>query len=108
MNIIKFEEFQKLEIVVAKIIKIEQIQGADKLYKLTLNAGAKKKIVLAGIKEFYKPKDLKNKLVIYLSNLEPKIIRGIKSEGMILAADYQNKAILIMPHKSVKPGTKIR
>ncbi len=108
MNKISFADFQKLELIVAQIKKVEEIKNADRLYKLTLDIGDNTmRIVIAGIKKQYKPDNLKGKLIVYCANLEPRVIRGIKSEGMILAANEDDKPVLIVPHKSVKIGTKI-
>lgn len=109
MSIISFNDFQKLELIVAQIKKIEEIQNLDRLYKLILDVGnGARRTVIAGIRKWYKAEDLEGKQVVYCANLEPRIIRGIKSEGMILAADENDKPILISPRKKVKPGTKIR
>ncbi|MFC1649441.1 methionine--tRNA ligase subunit beta [Patescibacteria group bacterium] len=103
-----FEDFQKLDIRMAKITKVEEIEDADKLYKITLDVGELgKRTVAAGIKQWYSPEDLVGKLVPYLSNLEPKTLRGIESQGMILAAD-DNGAVLLHPTKDVKPGAVVR
>lgn len=106
-NQITFEEFQKLDIRIAKIVKVKEIEGADKLLKLTLDVGELgERIIAAGIKKWYEPKHLKGKLIVYLSNLEPKVLRGIESQGMLLAAG-EDEAVLIFPDKKVSPGTKI-
>lgn len=108
MNIISFEDFKKLDLIVAQIIKIEEIKNADRLYKLTLDIGnGARRIVVAGIKEWYKPDDLKGRQIVYCANLEPRTIRGIKSEGMILAACKDGKAVIITPCEKVKAGSKI-
>lgn len=108
MDTITYEDFQKLDIRVAKIIKVEEIEGADKLFKLTLDAGELgERTIAAGVKEWYKAKDLKGKLIVYLSNLEPRLLRGVESYGMLLAAGGQ-EAVLLTPEKGVTPGTKIR
>lgn len=105
---VTFEEFQKLDIRVAKIIKAEEIEVADHLLKLTLDAGELgERTIVAGIKKWYKQKDLEGKLILYLSNLEPRIIRGIESQGMLLAAG-DNEPVLLVPEKVIMPGSKIR
>lgn len=108
-NSITFEDFQKLDIRIAKIIKVEEIEGADKLYKLTLDVGdLGERVIVAGIKNWYKPEDLVDRLIVYLANLEPRILKGVKSQGMLLAADCDNEPVLIYPEKDVDPGTKLR
>jgi len=106
--IITFNDFLKLDIRIAKIINAEEVENADKLLKITLDVGELgKKVVAAGIKEWYQPKDLIGKLVVYLANLEPKIFRGIESQGMILAAG-EKEAILLCPDRNVQPGELIK
>lgn len=106
---ISFEDFQKLDIRIAKIITCEVVENADKLYKLTLDAGELgEKIVVSGIRDWYIPEELIGKKIVYLSNLEPKVIRGVESQGMILAAeDDKGNCVLLVPKKSIDSGTKI-
>ncbi len=108
MDKISFSDWQKLEIEVGKILKVEEIEGADKLLKLEVDTGEKRTLV-AGIKQHYNKEQLKGKKCIVLCNLEPKTMKGIKSEGMILAAGSRetNTCVLIVPEADVKPGTKI-
>lgn len=104
---INFDDFQKLEIKVGTILEAEKIEGADKLLKLTIDLGKEKRIVVAGIAESYRPKLIIGKQVLILTNLEPRTIRGIESNGMILAAVIDEKAVLLKPIKKVPNGTKI-
>jgi methionine--tRNA ligase beta chain len=110
MNTIKFEDFTKLDIRVGTIKKVEEIEGADKLYKLEVEVGKDKKILVAGIKQFYKKEELKDKQVVVIINLKPRKMRGVESEGMILAAvsDDHSKVILISPDKKIDSGSKIQ
>ena len=106
---ITFEDFQKLDIRIAKVLTCEVVENADKLYKLTLDAGELgERTVVSGIREWYEPEDLIDKKIVYLSNLEPKVIRGVESQGIILAAeDEKGNCVLLIPKKSIDPGTKI-
>ncbi len=108
-EIIKFEEWQKLDLRVGKILKVEDIENADKLYKLTIDIGSEKRTVCAGIKEYYKKDELKGKKCILFVNLQPRVMRGIESQGMILAAvnEDESKVILIQPKLEAKEGAKI-
>jgi methionyl-tRNA synthetase len=109
MSDIKFDEWQKIDLRAAKILKAEDIEGADKLYKLEVDLGAEKRTVVAGLKQYYKPADLKNKKCVVFCNLEPRTMKGIKSEGMILAAvnaDH-SKVVLIAPEKDIDLGSRI-
>lgn len=113
MDIIQFEDFIKLDIRIARIIKVEEVEGADKLLKLTLDVGDPEdgglgeRVIASGIKEWYTSDNLIGKLIPYLANLEPREIRGVLSQGMLLAAGGDT-AILLHPDKEVSPGTKIR
>lgn len=105
---ITYDEFAKLEIKVATVLTAERIEGADRLLKLTLDIGTEQRTVAAGIAQHYKPEKLVGKQVIYLSNLEPKMLRGVQSQGMVLAADSEGKPILLKPEKKVPKGCKVR
>lgn len=108
MNI-SFEEFKKIELLVGKIKNVEEVEGLDKLYKLEIDLGGRKpRTILAGVKEFLQPYELLGKNVIVVANLEPKEVRGISSDGMLLAAEVDGRPILIVPEEKVKPGTIVR
>lgn len=105
---VPFSEFQKLELKIGKIENVEEVEGLDKLYKLTVDLGEpKKRMMLAGIKETHQPYELLGKLIVVVANLEPREIKGIRSEGMLLAAVSGDKPILLIPEEEVKQGTKI-
>lgn len=106
---VSFDDWKKLELKVGKIEKAEDIEGADKLYKLTINIGKEKRIVCAGIKKYYKKEELKGKLCVLFVNLEPRVMRGIESQGMILAAvnSDESKVLLISPDKDIEVGSRV-
>lgn len=108
-NIVQFSDWQKLELRVGEIEEVEDISGADKLYKLTVNIGKENRTICAGIKKFYSKEELKGKQIIVIANLAPRMMRGIESKGMLLAAgsDEENTCVLISPDSGVKPGTRI-
>jgi len=110
MTAIDFKDWEKIDLRVGKIEKIEDIEGADKLYKLTVNIGKESKTVCAGLKKYYSKDQLKNKTCILFVNLKPKPMKGTISEGMILAAtsEDESKVILIQPEKDIEIGSKIR
>ncbi|OGJ12498.1 methionine--tRNA ligase subunit beta [Candidatus Pacearchaeota archaeon RBG_19FT_COMBO_34_9] len=109
-GIINFSDWEKLDLRVGKITEVEEIENADKLYKLTVDIGNEKRIVCAGIKEHYTKKELKGKKIILFANLAPRKMKGIESQGMILAAVNQDesKVILISPESDIEIGSKIR
>lgn len=105
---ISYDEWQKLQIEVGKILSAEIVEGADKLYKLEIDFGPKgKTTIVAGVKEFFKPEELIGQQVPILRNLEPRNIKGIESKGMMLAADDEGAAVLLCPHKEVNDGSPI-
>ncbi len=109
-DMIKYDDFAKLDLRVGTINKIEDIEGADKLYKLEVDIGNKeKKTILAGIKQHYKKEELKDRQIIVICNLEPRKMKGIESQGMLLAAvsEDHSKVILLTPEKKIDSGSKI-
>jgi len=110
MEHVKFSDWQKLDFRVAKILKVEDIDGADKLYKLLLDLGKEKRTLVAGIKQYYKKEQLKNKSCIVFTNLEPRTIKGIESQGMLLAAvdEDESKVFLLQPDGKIKEGSRVR
>jgi len=105
---ISFEEFQKIELRVAKIIKAERIEGSEKLLKLEVDLGKEKRHLVAGIAKIYSPEDLLSKEIVIVANLEPKKLMGIESQGMLLAANFAGEPVLLVPEKEVPPGTAIK
>ena len=107
---ISFPDFEKLDLRVAEIKKAEEIEGADKLWKLTLDVDELgKRIICAGIKNYYSKEELKGKKIIIVANLEPRKMKGILSEGMLLAASTEsNENInLLTIDKNIENGSKI-
>ncbi|MCS7093698.1 MAG: methionine--tRNA ligase subunit beta [Candidatus Aenigmarchaeota archaeon] len=105
---VSYNDFSKIEMRVGRIVKVEEIEGSQKLYKLTVDFGNEKKIAVSGIKQYYKPEDLLEKKFIFVTNLERRKIMGVESECMILAVEDGDKVVLIQPEKNVKEGSKIR
>ena len=104
---VSFEDFKKLDIRIGRILKVEKVEGADKLLKLDVDLGEEKRTIVAGIAESYGAEELLGKEVPIIANLEPRMIRGIESRGMILAAVENGKPIILNPEKEVEPGTKV-
>lgn len=109
-EIIPFEEWQKLDLRIAKIIDVNQHPNADKLYLLDVDLGNEKRQLVAGLKQNYMPEELKGKLCIVFTNLKPATIRGVKSEGMILAAvnSDKSKVVILQPEKEIELGSRIQ
>jgi len=107
---LEFDDWEKLDLRVAEIKDAEDIEGADKLYKLTLNVGELgDRIICAGIKEKYSKEDLIGKKIILFANLKPRKMRGIESQGMLLAASTEDhkKVVLISPESDIEPGSLV-
>jgi len=105
---ISFDEFKKLSIKVAKIKEVRDHPNADKLYVIKLGIGGEEREVVAGIKKAYKPEELEGKLVVVLDNMEPATIRGVESNGMILAASDNEKMAVICPDKDISSGATVK
>ena len=106
---VSFDEFKKLDLSVGRVVNVEEVEGLDNLYKLTIELGSsRQRVILAGLKKTHQPYEILGKLVVVLANLEHREIKGVKSEGMLLAADSAGKPVLITPEEEVDPGCKVR
>ena len=108
-NIIDINQFSSIDLRVAKIIKAEDVDGADKLIQLTLDVGEYgTRTVFAGIKSSYKPEDLDNRMVVLVNNLAPRQMKFGLSEGMVLASSNDDGIYLVSPDDGAEPGMKVR
>ena len=106
---INFDDFAKIDLRIAKIIKAEHVEGADKLLQLTLDIGGENRNVFAGIKSAYHPEDLEGKLTVIVANLAPRKMRFGLSEGMVLAAGPGGKDLFILnPDEGAQPGMRVK
>lgn len=108
MEKINYDEFSRISLKTAKIMGAEKVEGTAKLVKLEIDLGEEKRVIVAGIGETYKAEELKNKNIVVLTNLEPKTLRGVESNGMLLAASHEGKPVLLTVEKDVPAGTEIR
>ena len=108
-ELVSYDDFKKLDIRVALIENVEKVPKADKLYKLSIALGDEKRTLVAGLAEHYKVDELKGKKVVILANLEPRKLRGILSEGMLLAASVSegDKVSILILDKDLPSGSKI-
>jgi len=106
---ITFKDWQKIDLKVAEILKAEDIEGADKLYKLKIDLGTETRTLVAGLKPYYTKDELESKRCIIFANLEPRTIKGIESKGMILAAvnDDKSEVKLLSANGSIELGCKV-
>jgi len=105
---IAIDDFAKIDLRVAKVVACERVPKSDKLLKLTLDVGAEPRTVVSGIAAAYQPEQMVGRTVIYLANLKPAKIRGVLSQGMILAAGDAEVLGLSALDRDVPPGTRIR
>lgn len=107
-NSIEYADFAKLDIRVATVLHAQIVDGADRLMCLTLDAGELgERTVVSGIREWYSAESLIGKQVVYLANLEARKLRGIVSQGMLLAAGDE-RAVLLQPEEKLSPGSSVR
>lgn len=105
---ITIDDFVKLEFKVGTVLEAFDIEGSERLLKLIVNIGEENpRQILSGIKQWYMPEDLVNKQFVFITNLEPRTMMGLESEGMILAADGE-KPVPLIPSEKVPNGSKIR
>lgn len=111
-DMIKYDDFAKLDLRVGTIKSAEDLAGADKLWKLTVDLGKEigDRTILAGIKKWYPKKELVGKQIIVIVNLEPRKMKGSESQGMLLAAANtdETKVILLSPEKGIENGSKVK
>lgn len=101
------EDFKKLELKVAKILEVKEHPDADKLYCLKIDLGEEQRQLVAGIRPSYSVEELIGKQVVVAANLEPAVIRGEESEGMLLAASDENGTAILSPEKEVALGSRV-
>jgi methionyl-tRNA synthetase len=101
-----FQQFAALNLKVGKVVDVQQHPNADKLYLMKVDIGSPITMV-SGLKDHYTPEQLKAKTLIIVTNLEPATIRGVKSEGMLLAAEAEGKLALLTPEQDLPAGTQI-
>ncbi len=106
---ITIDDFNKLDLRVARIVRAEQVEGADKLLKLTLDLGDGTRTVLAGIKSAYAPEKLEGRLTVVVANLAPRKMKFGVSDGMVLAASGEGPGIfLVAPDSGAQPGMRVK
>lgn len=113
LNVVKgdiaYDDFDKIDLRVGKVLSAEHVPKADKLLKLTVDLGFEQRTILSGIAEYYKPEELVGKLVTVVANLAPRKIRGIESQGMLLMAGNDfGKLYSVGPEKDIEPGSVVK
>ncbi len=104
---ISLDDFKKVELRTAKVLDAEEIPGADRIWKLSIDLGTEKKQIVAGVKVFYTKEALVGRSIIVLNNLAPSVIRGVESQGMLLAAKDGTTLTILTVDKDVPPGSLV-
>lgn len=105
---LSWDEFSKVELVVAEIKEVKEHPNADRLYLLTVDLGTEERQLVAGIRAAYDKEDLLGKKVVVVANLQPAVIRGEESRGMILAASDGDRLAIVTPEKEVRAGARVK
>ena len=106
---IQFEDFAKLDIRIGTVKSVERVPDADKLLKFSFDIGEETRQIMAGMATFFDNLDeLIGKQMPILLNIEPRTFRGYESQGMIVAADFENRPVFLLPEKFVPSGTKVK
>ncbi len=104
---ISLDDFKKVELRTAKVLDAEEIPGADRIWKLTIDVGTEKKQIVAGVKAFYTKDALVGRSIVVVNNLAPSVIRGVESQGMLLAAKDGTTLSILTVDKDVPPGSPV-
>jgi methionine--tRNA ligase beta chain len=104
---INYEDFKKVQVRIGLIVEAERVEGTDKLLKLQVDFGDEKRQIVSGIAQFYTPEKLIGKQFPFVVNLEPRTIRGVESNGMILAISNGEKIVLLKPQRKVPAGSNV-
>lgn len=108
MDIITFDDFKRMDLRVGEIKNAERVEGTEKLVKMMVDIGSETRQMIAGIADKYAPEELVGRKIIVIANLKPAVIRGIESQGMLLAAEVGGKAILPVFTEDIPAGAKVR
>jgi methionine--tRNA ligase beta chain len=104
---ISIDEFRKVELKVATIKSAEPHPNADKLMLLQVDLGTEQRQICAGIRNHYTPEELVGRQIVVVANLETAKLRGLESQGMLLAASDEGRVVILSPEKTVQPGAKV-
>ena len=104
---VAFDDFEKIELRVGKIKSVENHPNADKLYVIKVDIGGEERQTVAGLRGHYTPEQLQDKSVVVVTNLDPAVLRGVESKGMLLAAQDGSRVVLLQPDGEVSPGSKV-
>jgi methionyl-tRNA synthetase len=108
-TVVQFDDFAKLDLRVGTIVQAEPHPAADKLLVLQVDLGAEKRQIIAGIRAYYDPAVLVGRQIVVVANLAPRVMRGLESQGMLLAASSadRSKVIFLTPEQAIEAGAKV-
>ena len=105
---VTIDDVKKLGLRIGEVVGVDDHPNADKLYVLKVRLGEEERQLVAGIKSYYSPDALLGKKIVVITNLKPAVIRGVESQGMLLAADSGEVVSLLTVDKDVPPGSEVR
>ena len=107
---LSIDEFRKLDLRIADVLSVEPHPNADRLWILKIKIGEEERQIVAGIRQFYQPSDLAGRKIVVVANLEPAVIRGVESRGMLLAASdpVSGQVVVLVPEKGVASGSTVK
>jgi len=105
---ITIEDFLRLDLKVAKVLKVEPHPNAEKLIRIAIDLGGEERQIVAGIAPYYRPEELEGKLIVVVANLKPAKLRGEWSHGMLLAASGPDTVAVLTPMRDVPPGSIVK
>jgi methionine--tRNA ligase beta chain len=109
MDEVSYDEFSKLDIRIGTVRAAERVEGTDKLIKCTVDFGDMgERIIVSGIAQWKHPEELMGKQFPYVVNLAPRVLKGVESQGMLLAASDEAGVALLRAERELPPGTKLR
>jgi len=107
MNEITMEEFKRIDLRVAEVLEAKRVPGTDKLLELRIKIGEGTRTLVAGIADGYTPEQLVGRKIVVVANLQPRRLRGVESQGMLLAANDGDRAVLLAPDREVPSGARV-
>jgi len=105
--VVSFEEFKRLRLIIGRVLEVKDHPSADRLYILRVDVGGKEKQLVAGLKGRIPADQIQGKLIVVADNLKPAVLRGERSEGMLLAATDGDKVTILTPQMEVSPGSAV-
>ncbi|MFA4984783.1 MAG: methionine--tRNA ligase subunit beta [Candidatus Omnitrophota bacterium] len=105
---VNIDDFRKLQLRVAQIKEVNDHPDAERLYVITVDLGDATKQIVAGIRAFYAKEELVGKQVVLVDNLEPAVLRGVESQGMLLACQDEEGICIISPERPARPGSVVK